>query len=203
LGAAAPPAEAPLVLIGREGRRRVVLAADAAARRAGLRVGMPATKAQAVVPGLIVKDADPAADAGALDRLALWALQRYAPIVATDAPDGLVIDTTGAAHLHGGEDAMVKGMVARLAASGIAARAALADSWGAAHAFARYGMPPVLVIPAGESAKAVLDRLSEPIDPVRPRSLIEVSRVFAEPVGARGAFAPGWAASSIGRAADS
>jgi len=29
-GVAAPPAEAPLVLIGREGRRRVVLAADAA-----------------------------------------------------------------------------------------------------------------------------------------------------------------------------
>jgi protein ImuB len=30
LGNAAPPAEAPLVLIGREGRRRVVLAANAA-----------------------------------------------------------------------------------------------------------------------------------------------------------------------------
>lgn len=68
LGGAAPPAEAPLVLVGREGRRRVVLAVDAAAERAGLRVGMPAAKAQAVVPGLIVKDADPAADARALDR---------------------------------------------------------------------------------------------------------------------------------------
>jgi protein ImuB len=82
------------------------------------------------VPGLIVKDACPAADADAL-----W-VQRYAPIVATDAPDGLVIDTTGAAHLHGGEDAMVKGMVDRLAASGVATRAALADSRGTAHAFA-------------------------------------------------------------------
>src|ERR1700680_1540237 len=110
-GGAAPPAEAPLVLIGREGRRRVVLARDAAAQRAGLRVGMPATKAQALVPGLIVRDADPAADAEALDRLALWALQRYAPIVAADPPDGLVIDVTGATHLHGGEDAMLKGMI--------------------------------------------------------------------------------------------
>jgi len=61
LGAAAPPAEAPLVLIGRDGRRRVVLAADRAAHAAGLRVGMPVTKAQALTPGLIVKDADPAA----------------------------------------------------------------------------------------------------------------------------------------------
>ena len=96
-------------LSGRNGRRRVVLALDAAARRAGLRIGMPAAKAQALVPGLILRDADPAADAKALDRLALWALQRYAPIAAADPPDGLIIDVTGAAHLHGGEDAMLEG----------------------------------------------------------------------------------------------
>jgi protein ImuB len=236
LGAAAPPVEAPLVLIGREGRRKVALALDAAARRAGLRVGMPAAKAQALVPGLIMRDADPVTDAKALDQLALWALQRYAPITAADPPDGLVIDTTGAAHLHGGEDAMLKGMAGRLAALGIAARAAIADSWGAAHGFARYGARPALIIPAGESGKALLDLpiaalrlpqtmvadlsvlgftcigelaakpraplalrfgpelgrrldqamgcLNEPIDPVRPPSLIEVRRVFAEPIGA-------------------
>ena len=100
LGSAAPPAEAPLVLIGRDGRRRVVLAADAAAQRAGLRPGMPATKAQALVPRLIVMDADLAADAEALDRLALWALRLYAPIVAADPPDGLVIDVTGCRRYH-------------------------------------------------------------------------------------------------------
>ena len=157
LADAAPPPEAPLVLVGREGRRRVVLAADAAARRAGLRVGMPATKAQALVLGLIVKDAELTADAEALDRLALWGLQRYSPMVAADPPDGLVIDATGAAHLHGGEAAMVEEMVARLAASGIAGRAALADSWGAAHAFARFVARPTIVLPPGESATAVLD----------------------------------------------
>ena len=176
LGAAALPAEVPLVLIGREGRRRVVLAADAAAQRAGLRVGMPATKAQAVVPGLIVKDANPAADAEALDRLALWALQRYAPIVATDAPDGLVIDSTGAAHLHGGEDAMVKEMVGQLAAFGIAARAAIADCWGAAHAFARYVARPAIVVPVGESSTAILDL---PIAALRlPKDMMEDLRVL-------------------------
>ncbi|MGH3184768.1 MAG: Y-family DNA polymerase, partial [Streptosporangiaceae bacterium] len=235
MGAAAPPAEAPLVLTGREGRRRVVLAMNVAARRAGLRAGMPATKAQALVPGLVVRDAEPAADAKALDRLALWALRHYAPIAAADPPDGLVIDTTGAAHLHGGEDAMLEGMVERLAASGITARAALADCWGAAHAFARTMARPTLVVPKGARG-AVLDlpiaslrlpkimvedlrvlgferigelaakpraplalrfgpelcrrldqamgRLSEPIDPVRPPSLIEVRRVFAEPISA-------------------
>jgi protein ImuB len=176
LGAAAPPAEAPLVLTGREGRRRVVLALDAAARRAGLRAGMLAAKAQALVPGLIVREADPAADAKTLDRLALWALQRYAPIVAADPPDGLVIDATGAAHLHGGEDAMVKGMVARLAASGVATRAALADSWGAAHAFARYAARPALVVPPGESSAAILDL---PIAALRlPKNMVEDLRVL-------------------------
>jgi protein ImuB len=236
LGGAAPPAEAPLVLTGREGRRRVVLALDAAARRAGLRTGMSAAKAQALVPGLIVRDAEPAADARALDRLAFWALQRYAPAVAADPPDGLVIDATGAAHLHGGEDAMLQGMVVRLAASGVAARVALADSWGAAHALARTMARPVIAVPPGESSTAILDlpiaalrlpktmvedlsvlgfarigelaakpraplalrfgpelgrrldqamgRLSEPINPVRPAGLIEVRRIFAEPIGA-------------------
>jgi protein ImuB len=171
LGAAAPPAETPLVLVGREGKRRVVLAADVAAQRVGLRVGTPATKAQALVPGLIVKDAEPAADAKALDRLALWALQRYAPIVAADVPDGLVIDATGAAHLHGGEDAMLKGMIERLTASGITACAAIADSWGAAHAFARYVARPALVVPAGKSGKAILDL---PIAALRlPKYMVE------------------------------
>ena len=181
LGGAAPPAEAPLVLVGREGRRRVVLAADAAAQRAGLNAGMPVTKAQILVPGLIVKNADPEADAAALDRLALWMLQRYAPIVASDPPDGVVIDTTGAAHLHGGEEAMVTAMVERLAASCFTARAALADSWDAAHAFARYAAKSfadksVTVVPPGESTKAVL---SLPIAALRlPRDMVADLRVL-------------------------
>jgi protein ImuB len=157
LGSAAPPVDAPLVLAGREGRRRVVLAADAAAQRAGLSPGMAVTKARILVQDLIVMKADPAADAVALDRLAVWAL-RYAPIVAADPPDGLVIDATGAAHLHGGETAMLHDMVARLAAAGCAARAAIAGSWDAAHAFARHAATartPVIAVPSGEHA--VLD----------------------------------------------
>jgi protein ImuB len=133
----------------------VVLAANAAAIAAGLRIGMPATKAQALVADLVVMDADPAVDAEALDRLALWALQRYAPIVAADPPDGLVIDTTGADHLHGGEELMLSGMVNRFFASGIAARAAVADSWGAAHACARFLGDPTLVVPSGAQTDAV------------------------------------------------
>ena len=155
-GDAAPPPEAPLVLVGRDGRRRVVLAADAAAHAAGQRIGMPASKAQALVPGLIVHDAEPDVDEIALERLALWALRRYAPIVAADPPDGLVIDTTGADHLHGGEAAMLTEMVERLGASGLTARAAVADTWGAAHALARFGTRQAVVVPSGSIAQAIL-----------------------------------------------
>lgn len=156
MGASAPPVECPLVLVGRDGRRRVVQAADRAAADAGLSVGMPATKAQALLHDLIIKEADPDADREALDRLALWALRRYAPIVAADPPNGLVIDTTGAAHLHGGEAIMIADMVARLTAAGMTARAAVADSWGAAHALAHYVAKPTIMSAAGKDANAIL-----------------------------------------------
>ena len=148
-GDAAPPPEAPLVLIVRDGSRRLVQAANAAALAAGLRVGTPATKAQALVPGLLVEEANPAADAQELERLAIWLHQREAPIVAPDPPNGIVIDTTGADRLHGGEADMLTAIVGRLAMSGVEAKAAIADSWGAAHALARYVSGSTIVSPAG------------------------------------------------------
>ena len=155
LGASAPPPDKRLVLVGREGSRRILTAVSKPAEQAGLRVGMPLTKAHALVPEIVTMPADPAADAAALERLSLWALQHYAPIVAPDPPDGLVIDTTGADHLHGGEKRMLTGLVNRLAASGIFARAAVADSWGAAHAAARFLADPVRVIAPGTVGETV------------------------------------------------
>jgi protein ImuB len=150
MAASAPDAAMPLVLVSQTGRRREVTAANAAALKIGLRVGMPATKAQALVKELVIHHADPVADVEALERLAVWAL-RYSPIVAADDPDGLVIDATGASHLHGGEDAMLADMISRLEAVGIAARAAIADTRGAAHALARFAARPALVVPERET----------------------------------------------------
>lgn len=152
------------MVVGRDGSRRLVTAADAAAVALGVRVGMPAAKAQALVAGLTIRDADPVGDAEALERLALWVLQRIAPIVAADHPDGIVIDTTGADHLHGGEAAMLDGLLGRLAMSGIEARAAIADTWGAAHALARHAARPSFIAPAGHDA-TILARL--PIEALR------------------------------------
>jgi protein ImuB len=156
LGASGPPADVPIVMFGRQGRRREILALDDGARQAGLRIGMPASKAQVLVPGLVNIELEPSEDAAALDRLALWAL-RYAPIVSPDPPDGLIIDTSGADHLHGGEEAMLTNLISRMKGSGVAARAAVAESWGAAHAAARFLARPIAVIPSGQAATAIRD----------------------------------------------
>lgn len=136
------------MLVGSDGRRRVVLAADKAAQRAGLHVGMPATKAQVLVPGLAVADADPQGDAEALERLAFWTL-RYSPIAAADPRYGIVIDTTGADHLLDGEEALLRDLLDRLKSAGFAACAAIADTWGAAHALARFNADPLIIAEPG------------------------------------------------------
>jgi protein ImuB len=142
----------PLIQAQRIGNRRLVYAANAAAREAGLQPGMAVAQAQALVPELTIHDAMLREDEAALQRLGLWALRRYSPLVAVDPPDGLVLDVTGAAHLHGGEETLLTDMVARLWQAGITARAAVADSRGAAHGFARALHQPVVVVPQGESA---------------------------------------------------
>lgn len=131
-------------------------AADTAARKVGLRVGMSASKAQAVIAGLTMIEADPAADSAALERLALWALRQYSPVVAVDGTDGIVMDTEGADHLRGGEEMMITGLVNMLRGRGLTARAAVADTWGAAHGIARLTTAETTVVPVGGVAKAVV-----------------------------------------------
>ncbi len=181
-------------------------------------------------------DADPQADAAALERITLWALTIYSPIVAIDGIDGIVMDTEGADHLQGGELPMVTKIANQFLGRKLTARVAVADSWGAAHACARAISRETIVVPAGETVRAVeklpisllrlptkitndlrvlgfqtigelantprapitlrfgpevgrrldqmLCRIVEPIEPIRTPELIEVSKAFAEPIGA-------------------
>lgn len=108
---------------------------------------MPAILAHALVPGLQPFEAEPLQDAAALERLGLWALKRYSPVVAVDGADGLVIEATGATHLHGGAADMLADLVERLKRLGLSGRAAMAPTWGAAHAFARHQAAPTLIAP--------------------------------------------------------
>lgn len=117
---------------------------------------MAATQAHALVPDLRPLEADPQGDAAALDRLTLWALRRYAPICAADPPEGLALDVTGAAHLKGGELALLDDMQTRLAQVGVTCHAVMAPSYGAAHALARYA-PDRHLVAEGEIGRNIGD----------------------------------------------
>jgi len=170
------PDDQPIAVIARSGSKRWVSSADAAARKIGVRVGMPAAKAQAIFRGLMLVDADPFADATALDRLGLWALGHYSPIVAVDGIDGLVIDTEGADHLQGGELPMITGIVNLLRSLKLTARVGIADTWGAAHACVRAITRDTVIVPRGEIVRAV-EKL--PISLLRlPEKVVQDLRVL-------------------------
>ena len=132
----------------------VIAAACPAARALGLQAGMPLAHAQAMVPDLTVVDAVPLSDAQALERLAAWCL-RLSPLTAADPPDGVWIDATGCAHLHGGEVPLLDLLVGHLARQGLTGRAAIADTPGAAHALARFGGLPTVIVAPGGTADAI------------------------------------------------
>lgn len=102
---------------------------------------MSVADALAVRPGLILAPADEAADRTLVERLADWC-SHYTPWTAAGAWTegfGLWLDVTGCAHLFGGEEALLVHLTRRLKRQGFSARAALADTPGAAWAWARHG----------------------------------------------------------------
>ncbi len=175
--AGAPSPLPPLVTVAREGGRVSIQAACPAALALGVVPGMALTQARASFPGLDVRDADPAGDAADLARLALTLARRWTPVVAQSGPsaggDGLVLDLTGVAHLHGGEARMTRRLVRLLARHGVAARIAVADTVGAAWALARFGRSA----PSGQAARI---------------------RGGPQP-GGNGRGAPGWSHDAAGR----
>ena len=89
-----------------------------AAQHLGLRTGLALADARAMHPGLAVAESDAAADRKLLEAVADWC-DRYTPLVGLDAPDGLMLDITGCAHLFGGEGPLCRDLLARLAAEGL------------------------------------------------------------------------------------
>ncbi len=140
----------PLLTAARQGPRRVITAVNAAGSALGLSRGMAVAQAQALVPDLAIAEADPAADAEALTRLAGWCLRRATPLAAPNPPDGVWLDVTGCTHLFGGEAAMLGFITGRLADAGIGVRAAMAPTPGAAHALARYGKTQITIAGADD-----------------------------------------------------
>lgn len=135
----------------------MVAAVNAAARRAGVQIGVTLADARAICPGLRTRAVAREDEVKALRGIGLW-LGRYGPNRNTDGIDGLWVEITGVAHLFGGERELVCDMGRRLQAAGYTARIGLASTYGAAHALARYGCGknrPVQIASAGQEAEAL------------------------------------------------
>ncbi len=135
---------APLALIAETAQGPRIAATNAAGLAVGAGAGMMLADARALYPGFAVAPSDPAGDLDLLEKLAVWA-QRWGPWSAIDPPDGLVIDVTGAAHLCGGEPALLADARARFADRGFAVRLAIAPTAGAAWALAHFGAKDAIV----------------------------------------------------------
>ena len=158
--AAAERRKGPLVIVAEANGQAILAAVDRAAAAAGLTLGLPLTDARALEPRLQTAPADPAGDNRALIALASWC-GRYTPWTAPDTDGrtggtgGIWLEITGAAHLFGGEAALLEDLGTRLTALGYAHRLAVAATPGAAWAAARFAPPAAgaaIVIASGIEA---------------------------------------------------
>ncbi len=109
------------------------------AAAAGVRPGLTVAHARALLPeGALVRIHQPERELAALRCLSRWAL-RFSPVVAVDAPDGLLIDIAGCERLFGGAGRLVDRMAEAAGALGFRARVAAAPSFACARAAARFG----------------------------------------------------------------
>ena len=121
-----------------------IAAVNPTAREAGVTPGLSLADARALAPDLHTTETDPVADRRMLEWLA-DGCRRYTPWTALDGDDlghggsaGLWLDISGCAHLFGGEGALLEDLTGRLAKLGFDARAAIADTPGAAWAAVRF-----------------------------------------------------------------
>jgi len=129
--------EGPLGIVATEGNAQVITSLNRAASNAGLQVGQPVRDAHAMCAGLRTRARNTPGEVAFLAALRRWA-GKFSPWVADGAPDGLMIDLTGCAHLFGGEAGLLEVVEGDCADMGISARAGIADTLGTAWALARY-----------------------------------------------------------------
>jgi protein ImuB len=150
--------DSPFAVVERAAGTLRLAGVNPAAARAGLAAGTGLSDARAICPGLLTRPAAPERLAAFVRALARWA-ERFSPLVGQEQVHGwgpsLALDATGVAHLFGGEGAMLDALVAAVAERGLTARAAVADTKGAAWALAHHRAGPTFVAPPGRTRQAI------------------------------------------------
>ncbi len=152
--ASASALDGPLVLTQRVGRSVWVQRVCSRAREQGVRTGITLGQAHALAPVLAALEHDPRDQAAALAQLADWAL-RFSPLVQTQHDDTLLLDISGSQRLFGSEQNLANQALGGLARRGYQARAAIADTVGAAYALASSGPQMLQIAPPEQSCAAL------------------------------------------------
>lgn len=150
---------APLVFVEKVKSALRLVAVDGQARGLGLNPGLTLADARARVPKLRVLEADPAADARFLERIADFC-DRYTPLVTIETTGIVILDITGCDHLFpDGEVGLYTDIIGRLDRMDIGACAAIADTPDGARALACFGRHQTAprISKSGRQARAVSD----------------------------------------------
>src|SRR5437762_10301537 len=117
-----------------------VIAANDAAREAGIRRGQAISASLALAPDIVLRDRDTGAEALAIAQLATWTL-RFTSHVSVIAADALVLEIGGSVRLFGGLSPLVARISKGVKVQGYAAQLGIAPSPTAALLLARAAHP--------------------------------------------------------------
>lgn len=169
--------------------KMVINALNLPAVRQGLYKGQSIADARAIVTDLVVKDMDAATALNALEKMGRWCI-RFSPSVSLDSDDGLIMESSGCAHLWSGEEKYLLAIKEKLEGFGLTTRIAMADTIGIAWALAHYGALQMHIA----YGKAPPDFLELPIkglrldvgveDQLLTLGLNAIRQVFALPISA-------------------
>ncbi|MDB5866401.1 MAG: repair nucleotidyltransferase [Betaproteobacteria bacterium] len=129
----------PLAVVSSTGSRAEIIACNDAAKRRGVRPGMPPAAASALASDLQIAPRDTAAEEAALERVAAWAIQ-FTPAVSIAKPSEVLLEIAGSIALFGGLKPLWNAIAEGLQTLGYAARIACAPTPLAAQWFARAGL---------------------------------------------------------------
>ena len=138
---------------GGGGKARTCAMSDSALR-AGIRVGWSLPQARARFPTLLCLPRDEAGEKRSMEAIA-EALGWVSPRTVWKEGDCLLLNLGGTAHLHGGEEALARGVEASLQSQGVRARGAVADRPATAQAMAGHGGGDFTIVPPGEDRAAL------------------------------------------------
>ena len=161
---------APRAVLGQRAR---VLVCDADAAAQGVRPGLPANAALALLPGLVLQERDPAAEQRLLEELATLCLA-FSPCVSLASEASLLLEIRGSLKLFGGTGPLHAQLQAAFAARGQVIATAIAPTARAAHWLACAGGGQVLTTASLAAALAGLPIAGLPWPDARQRQLLEM-----------------------------